>query len=310
VKRPAWLIWLTNLPIHGFARLVLWLVRVLPPRASFALGKGLALTAWWSMPRWRKTARRNLKLFFGDELTPRECARIGRASAVHLGYYVIEFARMGFLPVDQALAMVVETEGVEHYEQALKQGRGVIGLAMHYGNWDLSGAYVTQRIRQLYAVGKLQRDRFFSDLAFPRRARFGIKNIFAGKRANSAILKALRENCVLGLLADQNGGTTGTFAPFVGTPASTVPGPAVLALKTGAPLMVTFTRRIAPGKLKFIIKPPVDLSDLPEGKEARIIEVLARMNQAYEAVIREQPEQWLWGHKRWKTRPPGEKWLY
>jgi KDO2-lipid IV(A) lauroyltransferase len=310
VARLRWLYALRNLPLRLFAYILIGLVRVLPERGAYAFGGGLGRLIWTLFPRWRGTAMRNLELLFGDELSAAQRAAIGRESASHIGWYVAEFIRMGYVPVEQGLAMVTEVDGAEHLHRALEDGHGVIGLAMHYGNWDLSGAYLTSRIRQLYAVGKPQQDEFFTRIAFPWRARYGIRNIMSGNRLNSAILRALKENCVLGLLADQNGGTTGIFAPFAGKLASTVPGPAALALKTGAPLLVIYTYRLAPGRHKLVIKPPLDTSGLPPGKDEAMVELLGRINAAYVEVIRTDPAQWLLGHKRWKTRPSGEAWLY
>ena len=311
-----------NVLVHGLTYAVLGLVRVLPERATYRVGQVLALAAWGYLPSWRHNADVNLRLFFrGEPLASpdarRERSRIGRLSIIHLGWQVIEFARMGFMPKEKALEMVVEAEGLEHYREALAQGRGVIALAMHYGNWEMSGAYLVAQSLPIYAVGKKLRDSFFTDLAFPRRARYGIRNIFSDDKLNSAVLRTLHENNVLGLLADQNGGSTGTFAPFCGTTASCVQGPAVLALKYGSPLLLTYCKRMAPGRLRMVVKPPLNMSgiaghDPQTGKftPEAVVEALTRINTAYEAVIREDPPQWLWGHARWKTRPPGEAKLY
>lgn len=307
---PGWVYNLRNAPLRGFTRLLIWLVRLLPRRGALAFGGWLAKIIWSLMPRWRATSLRNLELFFGDALSRRERVAIGRRAAINLGYHVVEFIQLGFLPVDEALGMVEAREGEEHLRRALEAGHGVIGLAMHYGNWEMSGAYLSKRIHPLYAVGKEQRDDFFTRLAFPWRSRYDIRNIMAGDKVNSAIVKALKGNFVLGLLADQNGGKSGTFAPFSGIEASTVAGPAALALKFGAPLMVVYCRRLGPGRLKFVVEPPLDTSGLPEDKDAAIRELLTRINAAYETVIRADPTQWLWGHKRWKTRPPGDPPLY
>lgn len=286
------------------------MVRLLPRRSALGFGGNLAKIVWLLMPRWRYTSTRNLELFFGGSLSRRECIQTARKAAINLGYQVVEFIQMGFMKIDDALGMVVESEGEEHFHQALTANNGVIGLAMHYGNWELSGAYVSKRIHVLYAVGKEQRDDFFTQLAFPWRQRYDIRNIMAGDKVNSAIIRALKHNNVLGLLADQNGGLSGTFAPFCGIEASTVAGPAALALKFGSPLIVVYCRRLSPGKFRFVAKPPLDISGLPEDKDAALRELLARINAAYEEVIREDPTQWLWGHKRWKTRPEGENPLY
>lgn len=310
MAKPQWVYDLRNLPLRALTLALIWLIRVLPERAAYVLGAGLAGLSWWLLPRWRKTSLRNLELVLGDELSSAERRRIARQSARHLGCYAIEFTRMGHVPVERTLSMITEVEGAEHLRGALEKGRGAICLSMHYGNWDLCGTYVTQNIRPIHAVGKPQRDEFFSNLAFPWRAHLGIMNIMSGNRMNSAILRALKDNNVLGLVADQNGGSTGIFAPFAGIPASTVPGPAALALKFGCPLVLCYTRRLAPGKHRWIAKPPLDMSGLPADHDEAMVEVLTRINNAYLEVIREDPSQWLLGHKRFKTRPAGEPWLY
>lgn len=309
---------------HGLTRVVIALVRILPERWSYALGAGLAIAGWSLMPRWQQTAQRNIQIFYkGESLgadTPgarRQRLATGRAAARCLGWHVIEFIRMGFLPVEKSLTMVVETEGLEHVRDALAQGRGVIAVGMHYGNWEMPGEYLAQKFPPTYAVGKEQRDEFFTRIAFPWRAKYGIRNIMAGNKANSAILRALKEGAILGLLSDQNGGRTGTFAPFAGTIASTVAGPAVLGLRTGAPVLLVYCRRLAPGRLKIVCTPPIN-TDAIEGYDSAtgkaspeaVVEMLRRINAEIEAVIREDPTQWLWGHKRWKTRPEGEPSLY
>ncbi len=312
---PHWLITLRNVPAHFITWLVIGLARVLPEQASYRLGRGLALLTWNCFPRWRRTSQRNLELFY-QHTPPEECPsrremqRIARQAAINLGYHTMEFIRMGRLPVEQALELVVEEEGVENYFEALKLGRGVVGLAMHYGNWEMSGCYLSQRVKAVHAVGKEQRDDFFTRIVFPWRAKFGVRNIYAGDKVNSAILRALKDNFILGLLADQNGGQRGNFAPFCGIPASTAQGPAALALKTGAPILLTLCVRLSPGRLRFVVKPPLDVSGLPEERHAALIELMTRMNATYEQVLREDPTQWLWGHKRWKTRPPGAPKLY
>lgn len=306
---------LRNIPLHWCTSLLVWLVRLLPEQRALGLGRALGLLGWWLSWPWRKTALRNMELFYSHTPEParpgpEELRRIGRAAAISLGYYAIEFIRLGTLPLEQSLSMVVETEGLEHAHAALERGAGIIALGMHYGSWDVAGAYLSTRIKTLYATSKPQRDNFFTRLISPWRERSGVQLVNPLDKFNSVTLRVLRDNGILGLVADINGGTSGIFAPFCGIQASTVAGPAALALKTSAPMMVIFCRRLSPGRLRFIVKPPVDMAGLPDDRHAALLEVAARVNAAYEACIREDPTQWLWGHKRWKTRPPGEPSLY
>ncbi len=313
---------LRNSLIHGFTYLILALVRVLPEQAAYGMGRFLSLVAWWTMPNWRRNCDKNMRLFFrNDPLGQPESAperrRIARKAAINLGYTVIEFMRLGLLDKERGLAMVVEDQGSEvmraTMQEAQRRGSGVIALSMHYGNWEAIGAFISSNIGTLYAVGKQQSDDFFTNLAFPWRSKYGIKNIYSGPKASAGILRSLREGSILGLLADQNGGRAGTFAPFAGIISSTPAGPGALALRTGSPMVLCYCHRIAPGKLIFKAKMALEISDmngLPEDKDAALVEVLTRMNLVLEQVIREDPSQWLWGPKRWKTRPPGEPSLY
>jgi Kdo2-lipid IVA lauroyltransferase/acyltransferase len=306
---------LRNIPLHWCTSALVWYVRRLPQHRALGFGRALGLLGWSVSWPWRKTALRNMELFYSH--TPaaerpqrRELLRIGRDAAVSLGYYIIELIRLGNLPLEDSLAMVVETEGLEHVHAALEAGSGLIALGMHYGSWDVCGAYLSTRIKTLYATSKPQRDDYFTRLISPWRERSNVQLINPLDKFNSVTLRVLRDNDILGLVADINGGSTGIFAPFCGIPASTVAGPAALALKTGAPMMVMLCRRLGPGRLRFIVKPPVDMTGLPADRHSALLEAAARVNAAYEACIREDPTQWLWGHKRWKTRPPGEPGLY
>jgi KDO2-lipid IV(A) lauroyltransferase len=309
--------------LHGLTYAVIGLVRILPERAGYAIGRWVALLGWRFMPRWRRTSDINLRIFYKDSPlgadTPeaqRERLKIGRAAAINLGYHGIEFMRMGFLPLEHALAMIVESQGEDGLRESLALGRGVVIVGMHYGNWEIAAAKLCT-IHQLHAVGKDQRDSFFTKLAFPWRARFGVRNIMASDKVNSAILRALKNGDMLGLVADQNGGRKGTFVNFAGTLASTVLGPAALAMRHDAQLHMVHTERLAPGRLHFILSPRIEVHDIegynPEtGRytDAALVECLERINAMYERILRRDPTQWLWGHPRWKTRPPGEPPLY
>lgn len=293
--------------MRGFTRLLIWLARLLPPAALLPVARGTAWLAWHFYPRIQHVAMRNLEIAFGDELSQAERRALARKCAREIATAALEFIYFTHWPGERVRKLVKETDGWEFLEDALTQGKGVLGLAMHFGNWEMSGAYLALSGAPLAAVGKEQRDDFFTKLAFPTREKLGIENIPSGKMG-SAMLRALRENKVLGLLADQNGGADGMFVPFFGTPASTARGPAVLHLRLGTPMLLIVAKRLKPFEFKLIVR-PVKCSVSDKGEEAEHA-VLAAMNRAYEQIIREAPEQWLWIHRRWKTRPPGEKPLY
>lgn len=315
MKLPVWLTRIRNKLVHLVAYLVMWLVRVLPEEHGYRVGEHLALLVYSLQPNWQATALRNLELLYKNSppsLKPvrEELLILARDSAVHLGWEVIEFMRMGLGDRERGLDMVVSREGEEHLLRGLEEGKGIILIGLHFGNWELTGAHIASRLAPMYAVGKQQRDSFFTDLAFPWRAKYGMRNIAAGRQQGSAILRALKENAVLGLVSDQNGGKHGTFADFCGITASCVTGAAQLVVKTGAPCVAAYAMRLEPGRLSWYCTPPLDQSGLSENPLEAVPQMLERINQCIEGIVKRAPSQWLLGHKRWKTRPPGFPSLY
>ncbi len=224
---------------------------------------------------------------------------------------------MGYSSADYIKQLCLEERGgIEKICGFLERGNGLIGLGMHLGNWEFSGAYIAVNGIPIFAVGKPQRDEFFSKLAFPWRERHGIVNIYkASGKLDMKIVRALKSNCVLALISDQNGGSDGVFAPMFDIEASTIEGPAALHLKFKSPLVPIYAYRVAPGKLVFVVCDEIDTSDIlldqdsPSPRlthEDRVREVLTRINAAYERIIREHADQWLWIHKRFKTHPAVE----
>jgi KDO2-lipid IV(A) lauroyltransferase len=138
-----------------------------------------------------------------------------------------------------------------------------------------------------------------------QRAAAGIKHIPRTKRGQMEIVRALKtKGTILGLICDQNGGKDGVFVDFFGLPASSVKGPAALALRYGVPVVPMFT--LWDGDLyKVEIQPELELIRSGD-EEADILENTGRFQKVIEEMVRRYPEQWLWAHRRWKTRPPGE----
>jgi len=309
-----------NAFLRGLTKLMIFLVRVLPLSVSFAIARGMARLAALIQPHLIRNALTNLRIAYGGAKSAREMKVIARDSLVNLALTTVEFMKMGQVSGESVKAMCAEERGgIERLREYLKAGQGVIGLGMHLGNWEWSGAFIALNGLPMYAVGKPQRDDYFSNLAFPWRERHGITNILKSARIDLKIIRALRNSGVLGLISDQNGGRNGVFAPLFGIEASNVEGPAALHLKFKSPLVPIVAWRKAPGRFVFDVREAIDTSDLLSDDESdnprmtrdeRIREVWIRINRVYEEIILEHPEQWLWIHKRFNTRPPGEDGLY
>jgi KDO2-lipid IV(A) lauroyltransferase len=293
---------------YAAVRVLLGGLGLLPRRAAVALGRGMGHAAYALAGGFRRTGLRNLQLAF-PEMGEVERRRTLRRSMVGLGRqlgYFSHFPRM--TPED--LRDLVEYDGIEILREAQARGRGIIFLTAHLGAWEvLSFAHSALYNPISFMVRRLDNPRV-EELTDRVRTRFGNRSIDKKMAARSA-LKLLREGGTLGILADLNTHPhEGVFVPFFDRPACTTSGIAVLALRTDASVIPV----VAPwheerGRYVFHGSPIVEL--VRTGDHERDVEInTARFTAAVEAQIRKYPDQWLWIHKRWKTRPAGEPDLY
>jgi len=297
--RPPWLRALQRASATAIAALARWAGR-LPPRAGARVGAGLGEAAFWLIPSRRRVALGNLELALGG--LPAAARRaIARANFRHLGVTALECCRLFFGPPGAMLGRV-RLDGTEHVKSALAEGRGAIYLTAHFGNWELLAA--SHALAGLPALNVVVRplDNPFLD-AVLAAGRAGHQMRLIPKRAAlKGIRLALARGECVGILLDQHAGRHGAWVPFFGRPASTSRSLAVLALKTGAPVVPAFIRRLPDGEHQVTLEPAIPL--VRTGDRERDVEVnTARFTAAIERQVRECPEQWFWVHRRWKGRP-------
>ena len=293
---------------YAAVRALLGALGVLPRPAAVALGRAFGRLAYTLAGGLRRTGMRNLELAF-PEMPEAERARTLRRSVVTLGRQLGEFSQFPRATPEE-IARLVEYDGIEILREAKARGRGIIFLTGHLGAWEvLSFAHSALHEPISFMVRRLDNPRV-ETLVDGVRTRFGNRSIDKKMAARSA-LKLLREGGILGILADLNTQPNeGVFVPFFGRPACTTSGIAVLALRTDASVIpVVAPWDEAKGRWVFRGSPIVEL--VRTGDHERDVEVnTARFTAALERQIRKYPDQWLWIHKRWKTRPPGEPDLY
>lgn len=275
------------------------LIGLLPEPALGPLARvGGAL--WFDGLRYRRQViLANLATAFPElEAAARE--RLGRAACVHLCLTLLEFLRIPRYR-RRGLERVVRVEGSEHWEAALAQGKGVLCLSGHLGSFELAVAAVAGRGAPVSLVVKRFPpgvDAFVNGL----RRGSGLGVIYA-EGALRPVLSALRDNGSVVFVLDQNATRRiGVFVDFFGKPACTMSGLALLALRSGAPVIAATPFRAADGTHVLRIHPPIPL-EAKDSREATLAHMTARYTQVIEAAIREHPEQWFWTHKRWRTRP-------
>jgi Kdo2-lipid IVA lauroyltransferase/acyltransferase len=192
-------------------------------------------------------------------------------------------------------------EGLEHYHAAIAQGKGVLSIVAHFGNWELLPVAIPFYAKPIHIVYRPLDNPVFDNIVEYVRTMNGNQLIPKGG-SGKKILELLKENQIIGILSDQNVARyEGVFVDFFGRPACTGVGLAVMAMRSGAPVIAIFPARQKSGKYKVIIKPAIE-AICTDNYEADLQANTQRFTKIIEEVIREYPEQWSWFHKRWKTK--------
>ena len=290
------------------ARSLLAVFGWLPLRISMLVSAKLAGVACYFGGRLRRTGRRNLELAFPD-LSPFERNRLLRGCFENLGRLLGVFGH--FTQTNQqALKHIIECEGLEHLDAARANGRGVILFTGHVGAWELTSFGLSLFGRPLsFLVRRIDNSRV-EPLVERVRTRLGNRTIDKRSAARE-MLQVLQTGGTLGILVDLNTQEReGIFVDFFGVKASTTFLVAKLALRTNSEVLPVF----APWnreQQRFLLKVDEPLKIVRSGKEE---EDVRRLTQALASVVekyvRRYPDQWLWIHRRWKTRPPGEREIY
>jgi Kdo2-lipid IVA lauroyltransferase/acyltransferase len=303
-KRSALRNWIEFLPAY----LLLKSLGLLPRKAAISVSKFVARIIYKVHKRLRQTGFRNLEMAM-PELTHHQRAKILEGAFDNLGRLLGEFSQ--FLKITRAtISEVVVYEGFENYAQAAAKGRGVLMLTGHLGAWELcafsQGVYG-------YPLSFLARP-LDNPLLEKMIARYrALSQNLPIDKNNSVreVLKTLKRGKDIGLLIDANTlESEGVFCDFFGIPACSTTGLAVFALRSDAPVVPGFLiwdEILKKHVLRF--EPEIPLLRTGEFKEEVAMNT-ARFTKAIEECVRRHPEQWLWIHKRWRTRPAGEPDLY
>ena len=216
---------------------------------------------------------------------------------------VTELAALLARPLDDTLRRM-RIDGLEHVRSAMDQHGRALLLTAHLGNWELLPVACRLTGYRLSVVLRPLDAPWLDRLATRMREQSEV-DLIDKRAALRPVLRALAGGAMVGILLDQNAARReGVFVPFFERPASTSKSLAVLALRTSTPIVPAFIRREHAGTHRIVVGPPLPLPP-PGDVGAAVVALTARCTEAIEAAIREMPEQWLWMHDRWRTRPPG-----
>jgi Kdo2-lipid IVA lauroyltransferase/acyltransferase len=289
-----------------------WLIRrmlgALPRSVARGLAAFLARLLFSLQPRLQKTAEFNLRLAFPDWTEERR-TEVTHKMVRNLGWMAAEFARFPSLSKEN-IEEVLILEGHENFLEGQRRGKGVLYLTGHLGAWELSSfAHALYGYPLHYMARRLDNKRLDA-LVNEYRCSSGNRPIFKNESAR-VMLKILRDSGTIGILADQNTmPEEGVFVNFFGKSACTTTGIARVALHTGAAVVPGYAYwDETTQKYRLRFEPPVELIRTGE-TEHDVFENTQRFAEVIEEIIRRHPDQWVWVHQRWKTRPKGEPALY
>jgi KDO2-lipid IV(A) lauroyltransferase len=285
------------------ARALLTFFGALPRGLAYRAAEFVAWIGFHAARRQRQVGMENLRKAMPG-LSDDERLLILRSTFSNIGRLLVEFSHFPKLTPEN-LEEHVFYDGLEHYVEGVRRGKGVLFLAAHFGAWELSSfAHAIAGYRMKFVVRPI--DNPLVETLIQHYRSLGGNVPIEKRNAGRSIIRTLRDNGTVGILVDQN--TTrdeGVFVDFFGVPAATTPSLATLALRTGAavvPAFLIWDKNSRRHRLRF--DPPVPI--VQTGDLSRdVVENTQRFSAIVESYVREYPGHWLWIHRRWKTRPEG-----
>ena len=288
--------------IHLLSYIILRITSIaltlLPLCFIYSVARGIGNFANYVLRYRRQVVMSNLRVAFGDQMDESRLAEIADESYRQIA---MSFMELLIAPkLQQQICTMLQTEQAILLKNLLQQGKGLVTVSGHLGNWELQGAAAAAAIIGPFTVAAVQQSNpYINRFITQRRNEMGMQ-VAGTKEAMKFLIRALKNKQAVGLVADQNAGPFAVFVDFFGKTAATQPGPAKLALRFGAPMVVGAAIRTGPGQFRVLARQvKIKQDDTVESLTQRHVKIL-------EEFIRQYPEQYFWIHRRWKTRPPWE----
>ncbi len=288
---------MSNVWQYYLLKVLSFFICLLPYKGVLWLGKILGKLYYRIAARQRRRALLQIQESLGISLE--EAVKHIDSLFVKLGQTFVEMLYMPALTLKN-LHQYITIENRHFLAEAVEQGRGVVLLTAHVGNWEWLGASLAMDGFPLAAVIKRQPNDQHTRILNEYREMAGIEIFARGTTELVSAARALKKGKILGFLADQDAGTTGLFIEFLGKMSSTPIGPTVFAKKFKAPVVPVFMVRKPEGGHRVIIHEPFYYEDTGNETEDNY-KITVKMTKIIENTIRQYPDEWLWFQKRWNT---------
>lgn len=289
--------------IYYAVRFMVFISNAIPRRVWLAYCGWLGGIIYYVMPKTRRLTRRHLGMAFRDKSAD-EISRLAKRVFIFLGKNGGDILRSTRIKNLEQLNKVLITHGYENFEAANTKGNGVIFLTCHLGAFDMQVTNMAMRGLNPNIIGTPLKDERLNELLWNYRNGHGAVAIARGKET-FRMIKVLKSGGSVALLIDQDTKVKTVFVDFFGMQAATPVGATLMAMKTGAAVVPTYIYLGDDGMQHMHILPEVEMRH-SENEEADQVFNTQQLTTFIEETIRKHPEQWVWMHKRWKTRPENE----
>jgi KDO2-lipid IV(A) lauroyltransferase len=290
--------------LYWFVRFLIFASNLMPRKLWLAYCGFLGWLGYIFSPKSRKLAIRHLEMAFGKDKSKREINNLSRKMFVMLGKNAGEILRARAVKTLDDMYKFVIVEGWENVEAAHARGKGIIFLACHLGAFDLMITLVGLKGMKPMIVGTPLKDERLNSLLFDYRNAHGAIAVERGKET-VRLFKGLKMGGSTAILIDQDTKVRSRFVDFFGMPAATPVGATFLALKSGCAMIPAYIH-LGQDKMQHIRFLPEIPTELTGDEETDLVRNTQRYTEYIEEVVRRYPEQWVWMHERWKTKPGEE----
>jgi Kdo2-lipid IVA lauroyltransferase/acyltransferase len=295
--------------IYCSAQLIIAILLFLPMRLVSFLGKVFGGLVFAFAKDERRKIIASISAAYPTQMDALERKRLAKAVWVGLGRNLFEIIRQLNWTREEITSQVARVQGLECFDEALKRGKGLFVVTAHLGNWELLGGYLGTQGKGSALAQNLYDPRFDELVNWFRSEKLGATLMIKRGLALRGILDALKEGQFVLALCDQDTGNDGVFVPFFGKPAWTQSGVARIARKTGAALVPAFMVRGRDGKFELHVEKEIETPQTTD-QEKDILEIVRRYTAVIESYVRAYPDQWMWMHERWKTKPKKDDWPF
>jgi Kdo2-lipid IVA lauroyltransferase/acyltransferase len=290
--------------LYYFVRFLIFAANIIPRKLWLRFCGVLGRIAYTFSPKPAERMIRHLTIAFGNKMSPDEIKTLSKRTFGMLGKNAGDILRSLSVKTLADLNKFMVTTGIENYERAHAKGKGVMFLTAHLGAFDLQITNMALRGLKPNIIGTALGDEKLNELLVQYRNAYGAIAIERGKES-VRLFKALKSGGSIAILIDQDTKVKSRFVNFFGKPCATPIGATVLALKSGCAVVPTYIYLDENYKQQMHILPEIPLEYTGDDEKDLIINT-QNFTDFTERVVREHPEQWVWMHERWKTKPGEE----